>query len=102
WGTRRERLALEGHRHHILGLAFSPDGKTLASAGGHFSTAAEVKLWDLATGRERLSPRGHAWWVECVAFSPDSNTLVSAGGYERDHGEVRVWDLSSLREPGTR
>ena len=36
WTTRQERFALKGHRYHILGVSFSADGKTLASAGGHF------------------------------------------------------------------
>jgi len=101
WSTRQERLALKGHRYFILGLSFSPDGKTLASAGGHFSDGAEVKLWDVASGRERHSLSGHQWWVECVAFSPDSRSLVSAGGFEKNPGEVRVWDLSSPERPGT-
>jgi eukaryotic-like serine/threonine-protein kinase len=95
WTTRQERFALKGHRYHILGVSFSPNGKTLASAGGHFSDGAEVKLWDLASGREQHSLSGHQWWVECVAFSPDSRFLVSAGGFEKNPGEVRVWDLTS-------
>ncbi len=95
WTTRQERFALKGHRYRILGVSFSPDGKTLASAGGHFSDGAEVKLWDVASGREQHSLSGHRWWVECVAFSPDSRFLVSAGGFEKNPGEVRVWDLTS-------
>jgi eukaryotic-like serine/threonine-protein kinase len=95
WTTRQERFALKGHRFRILGVSFSPDGKTLASAGGHFSDGAEVKLWDVASGREQHSLSGHKWWVECVAFSPDSRFLVSAGGFETNPGEVRVWDLTS-------
>jgi serine/threonine protein kinase len=95
WTTRQERFALKGHRYRILGVSFSPDGKTLASAGGHFSDGAEVKLWDLASGREQHTLSGHRWWVECVAFSLDSRFLVSAGGFESNSGEVRVWDLTS-------
>ncbi len=95
WKTRQERFALKGHRYRILGVSFSPDGKTLASAGGHFSVGAEVKLWDVASGREQHSLSGHQWWVECVAFSPDSRFLLSAGGFEKNPGEVRVWDLTS-------
>ena len=101
WSTRKKRLTLPGHRYLILGMSFSPDGKTLASAGGHFADGAEVKVWDVASGRERFSLLGHTWWVECVAFSPDSRYLVSAGGFEKNPGEVRVWDLSSRESPGT-
>jgi len=100
WSTRKERLVLKGHHYYILGVSFSPDGKTLASSGGHFADGAEVKLWDVASGRERHSLSGHRWWVECVAFSPDSRSLVSAGGFEKNPGEVRVWDLSSQERPG--
>ena len=83
WTSRQERFALKGHRYRILGVAFSPDGKTLASGAGHFSDGAEVKLWDLASGREQNSLLGHQWWVECVAFSPDSRFLVSAEALKR-------------------
>jgi len=95
WTTRQERFALKGHRYRIVGVSFSPDGKTLASAGGHFSDGAEVKVWDLASGREQHSLSGHQWWVECVAFSPDSRFLVSAGGFEKNPGEVRICALAS-------
>jgi WD40 repeat protein len=95
WDTRKQRFLLEGHRFRILGVSFSPDGKTLASAGGRFADGGEVKLWDALSGKERMSLTGHKCWVECVAFSPDSLSLVSAGGYENRGGEVRIWDLSS-------
>ena len=100
WNSRKRRLTLNGHRYLILSASFSPDGKTLASAGGHFADGAEVKLWDLASGRERHSLLGHQWWVECVAFSPDSGFVVSVGGFEKNPGEVRVWDLAPHESPG--
>jgi serine/threonine protein kinase len=93
WNTRKQKLALEGHRYPILGVCFAPDGKTLASAGGYFADVGEVKLWDTSTGRERTNLAGHKWPVECVAFSPDSRSLVSAGGYANRVGEVRIWEL---------
>jgi serine/threonine protein kinase/WD40 repeat protein len=100
WKTRQQKFVLEGHRYPILGVSFSPDGKTLASAGGYFADGGEVKLWDTSSGREHMNLTGHKWWVECVAFSPDSLSLVSAGGYENRGGEVRIWDLRSQAEPG--
>jgi eukaryotic-like serine/threonine-protein kinase len=100
WNTRKQKFVLEGHRYPILGVSFSPDGKTLASAGGYFADGGEVKLWDTLSGRERMNLTGHKRWVGCVAFSPDSLSLVSAGGYENRGGEVRIWDLSSQAKPG--
>ena len=100
WKTRKLKFVLEGHRYPILGVAFSPDAKSLASAGGDFADGGEVKLWDTFSGRERMNLTGHKWWVGCVAFSPDSLSLVSAGGYENRGGEVRIWDLRSQAKPG--
>jgi WD40 repeat protein len=68
----------------MYGLAFSPDGRLLASAGGDRT----VKLWDVATGK-LLSSLRHKDEVMAVVFSPDSTLLVS-GGY--DH-QIYGWGL---------
>jgi WD40 repeat protein len=68
-------------------VAFSPDGKTLASAGDDQS----VKLWDVATGQERASLRGHGQAVMSVAFSPDGRTLASASADKT----VRLWGMAT-------
>ena len=81
---------LRGHEGYAWSVAFSPDGKTLASAGGSFDKPGELKLWDTATGAARATLAGHEGYVHSVAFSPDGKTLAS-GGYD---GTVRLWDAT--------
>jgi eukaryotic-like serine/threonine-protein kinase len=94
-GTGEPRGVLEGHRGIILGVAFAPDGKTLASAGGDWDQFGEVKLWDVAGRRELQSLDDYEKWVEGVAFTPDGRTLATAGGVAGAEGDVRFWELPS-------
>ncbi|MBW4543044.1 MAG: NACHT domain-containing protein [Symplocastrum torsivum CPER-KK1] len=85
-----------GHCLHVLQghgswwvqcVAFSPDGKTLASGSGDQT----VKLWEVSTGQCLRVLQGHHSEVRCVAFSRDSQLLASGS---RD-GTVRLWEVST-------
>ena len=65
---------LKGHSYIVLSVAFSPDGKLLASA----SSDKTVKLWDAQWGAVLQTLTGHLDDVTAVTFSPDSKQLASA------------------------
>jgi len=80
---------LEGHKDSVLTVAFSPNGRILAS-GGSDNT---INLWDVATGQILHQLLGHTGQVFGVAFNPNGRILASASA---DH-TVRLWDVAAGR-----
>jgi WD40 repeat protein len=82
---------LKGHSIGVGGLAFSPDGKWLASCGGEET----IRIWDAKTLTATRILRGHALGAGTVAFSPDSKVLASGGA----DGDVRLWRVTEVPTP---
>jgi WD40 repeat protein len=69
-------------------LAFSPDGKTLATGSGK-----TAQLWDMATGQVTATLEGHSHPVTQLAFAPDGKTLATGGSDATGPDSTRLWDL---------
>ena len=82
-------LTLRGHDGEAFGVAFSPDGKRIASGGRD----KLLHLWDAETGQAILAIRGQAGEILGVAFSPDGRRIVTAGG----DAKLRVWESDQAR-----
>ena len=86
---RPELVVQTGHAKRADGIAFSPDGRLVATSGDDML----VKIWDAATARE-LRSLAHTAPARAVAFSPDGARLA-AGAFD---GQIKIWDAASGRE----
>ncbi|PHM10091.1 protein kinase domain-containing protein [Nostoc sp. 'Peltigera malacea cyanobiont' DB3992] len=78
---------LQGHSRSISSVAYSPDGRIIASG----SEDETIKLWDVGTGREIYTFQGHSSYVKSVAFSPDGKTLASGSNDKT----IKLWDVTT-------
>jgi WD40 repeat protein/uncharacterized caspase-like protein len=83
----RQLGALKGHGKGVTQVAFSRDGRLLASA----SSDNTIKIWDVATQRELRTLTGHTANIDSLDFSPDGKLLASAGG----DGGTFLWDTTT-------
>ena len=87
---RRSLWALDTHSENASTVAFSPDGKLLATG----SWDGTSRIWDPATGKELAVLIGHKAALLRCEFTPDSRTLATAG----DDFTIKLWHMATFRE----
>ena len=78
-GTQRELVTLKGHEGFVSAVAFSPDGRTLATGGGNRS----IKFWDVGRPQDPTVLKGHQGTLHSVTISPDGEPWPQRAGITR-------------------
>lgn len=84
--------SLEGHKEAVISVAFSPDGKHLASGSGDTT----VRFWDIHTQTPYYTCEGHRHWVLCISWSPCGSKLASAC----KNGSIYLWNPHTGKQMG--
>ena len=85
---------LDGHPDSVRAIAFSPDGKLLATAGSAPQSDGEIRIWNLASYQLLKILHGHKDCIYSLAWSPDGK-LIASGSYDKT---VKLWDVSEGKE----
>ena len=98
--TGKKQAELKGHRENLRAMAFSPDGKVLASGGFGGGLAGNgkdksIKLWDVATGESTDTLIGHKKGIYAIVFAPDGKSLIAMDF----NGSMIYWNVNP---PGIR
>lgn len=96
WDEKKQdvRFKLAGHAPNgTFSVAFSPNGKTLATCGSDSLT----RLWDVATGKELRQLKGHTQGVDHLAYSPDGKTIATVS-FDKT---LKLWDPETGKERAT-
>ncbi|RKU28922.1 hypothetical protein C6499_09580 [Candidatus Poribacteria bacterium] len=105
--TSEELNLISENGFEVSTIAFSPDGRMLASNSNDRSINKRdaagkiiigvgnraVRLWDVNSGRQLRMFVGHERYITCLAFSPDGKTIASGSV-----SEIRLWDIESGRQ----
>jgi len=84
--------SFDGQQHSAVSLAWSLDGKRLASGGGYKDMT--IRLRDVQSGKQLQKFSGHTADIEAVAFHPNQKWIVSAG----EDATMKVWDIATGKE----
>ncbi|MGC9946436.1 MAG: c-type cytochrome domain-containing protein [Bryobacteraceae bacterium] len=92
--TGKTVATLPGHAEDVRAVAFSPDGRFLAAAGGLPARSGEVKIWNVEKRAPLLTIAGHADCVYALEFAPDGKSIATAS-YDK---LIKLWDVASGKE----
>ncbi|XP_013789989.1 notchless protein homolog 1-like [Limulus polyphemus] len=84
--------SIPGHAEAVISVAFSPDGRFLASGSGDTT----VRFWDIHTETPQFTCKGHTNWVLCIAWSPNGKKLASAC----KKGQIIIWNPNTGKQIG--